>query len=266
MQAIVFGGTRGVGRQIVDTFHKRQIPVVFTGTDFFQIKKIEQEYKNPKALRGIPLKMEEPEKFPRFVENVYNSGFQPNVLIFNAGYLSLRQREKDKNLQKLFEINTLAPIMLTEHFLPHMRKKNFGHLIYTCPPYTIDDKVKYLTPYMQSKLAQTTYMKSMANILKHENISCNSVWTKYPLWTDALRLRNIGEKSECVDPQIMVRVVEEILFHENPLTFKGNEIMDDSYLLSKGIDTRTFFFGPNTRQLDELFMNHLKSPRKSITN
>ena len=63
MQAIVFGGTRGVGRQIVDTFHKRQIPVVFTGTDFFQIKKIEQvSYKNPKA-RGMTLKMEEPENF-----------------------------------------------------------------------------------------------------------------------------------------------------------------------------------------------------------
>ncbi len=263
MQAIVFGGTRGVGRQIVDALYHRQIPVIFTGTDHFKTKQIEKEFNNQKALRGMALKMEEPEKFPRFVENVYKSGFQPNILIFNAGYLSLRAHEKDQNLQKLFQINTLAPIMLTEHFLPQMQKKNYGHLVYTSPTYKIDDKVRYLTPYMQSKLAQTTYMKSMARVLRYHNISCNSVWTKYPLWTDALRLRNIGSREECVDPRIMVHVIEEILFHENPLTFKGNELIDDSYLRTKGVDTSNYFLGTKTRDLDEVFLSHLKSPKSA---
>lgn len=256
-QAIVFGGTRGVGRSMVEMFRDHKIPVLFTGTDFFKTKQVEKELGGSKWVKGLPLQMQKTDSFSNFAEKVYNMGFQPNILVFNAGYLSLRRREKDENVTKLFQINAIAPILLTEHFLPLMRKKEYGHLIYTCPPHQIDDKVKYLTPYMQSKLAQTTYMKSMAHLLKNEPISCNSIWTKYPLWTDALRLRNIGSEKESVDPKIMVRVLEEIIFHENPLTFKGNELVDESYLHSKEIDPRIYHLGKETRDLDHLFMSHL---------
>ena len=68
-------------------------------------------------------------------------------------------------------------------------------------------------------------MKSLSHILRYDNISCNSIWTKYPLWTDAIKLGGIGNKEECVAPDILVRVTEQILFMKIH-TFKGNEIVE----------------------------------------
>ncbi len=258
-RAIVFGGTRGVGKHITEMFLEKKIPVIFTGTDFFKVKELEKQMNKHDLVRGLRLKMDDIGSVTRFGERVNNIGFKPNILIFNAGYLSLRSQESNENVSKLFRVNTISPMILTQYFLGHMRRKNYGHIIFNAPPYVIDEKVKYLTPYMQSKLAQNTFMKSLSHILRYDNISCNSIWTKYPLWTDAIKLRGIGNKEECVAPDILVRVTEQILFHEDPYTFKGNEIVDDTYLLSKGINPKDFFLGNSTKTLDQLFLSHLQN-------
>lgn len=112
---------------------------------------------------------------------------------------------------------------------------------------------------MQSKLAQTTYMKSLSKILENTNINCNSIWTNYPLWTDAIKLRNVGKEINCVHPSILSKVVEEIIFNENAKTFKGHEIIDEYYLKSKNIDPKLYYLGNDIKYLDELFLNHLKN-------
>ncbi len=254
--ALVFGGTRGIGLEITKMFHRNNVPVVFTGTNIEKIKSVEDKF-NSRSVYGTDLdlaSLESIEKFKKKMESFY---FRPNILVYNAGYLSLRPFEKDANVQKLFQINTISPILLTSFFLPEMMKANHGHIIFNSPPYVIDEKVKFLTPYLQSKLGQTTFMKSVSEIVKHKNISCNSIWTDYPLWTDAIKLRNVGVKEQCVDPSILSRVVEEIIWGEDPKTFKGNEIIDASYLQSKNIDTRKFFLGDHVKNLDELFLSHL---------
>lgn len=265
-RAIVFGGTRGVGRQVTEMFLKNKIPVIFTGTDFFKVKKLEKEINKNQLVRGMSLKMDDIASVNRFAEKVTSIGFNPNILIFNAGYLSLRRQESKENVSKLFRVNAISPIILTEHFLGHMRKRDYGHVIFNSPPYVIDEKVKFLTPYMQSKLAQTTYMKSLSHILRYDNISCNSIWTKYPLWTDAIKLRHVGKKDQCVHPDILVRVIEQILFHENPQYFKGNEILDEQYLYSKGIDIKQYFLGNSPKYLDELFLSHLQKMNQKLPN
>lgn len=254
--AIVFGGTRGIGLEITKMFHRHQIPVVFTGTKLSKVKEIQNQF-NSDIVYGTDLDMACLFSIKTFKSKMTSIGFRPNILIYNAGYLSLRYVEKDVNVQKLFQINTISPIILTSFFLPYMLKHNTGHLIYNSPPYCIDDKIKFLTPYLQSKLGQTTYMKSMSHILQHKNISCNSIWTNYPLWTDAIKLRNVGEKEQCVDPSILARVVEEIVLNENPKVFKGNELIDKTYLMNKNIDISQYFLGNKTKYLDELFLSHL---------
>lgn len=254
--ALVFGGTRGVGLEITKMFHRNRVPVVFTGTNKEKIKKVEETF-NSRSVYGTELDLACLNSIEMFKKKMNSFHFRPSILVYNAGYLSLRPYEKDVNIRKLFQINTISPIILTSFFLPEMIKANNGHIIFNSPPYVIDKKVKFLTPYIQSKLGQTTYMKSVSHIVQHKNISCNSIWTNYPLWTDAIKLRNVGAKEQCVDPSILSRVVEEIIWKENPKTFKGNEIMDESYLQSKNIDTHQYFLGDRVKKLDELFLSHL---------
>lgn len=260
-KAIIIGGTRGVGYEILKMFNDKKIPVLFTGTKLHQVKTIEKQF-DDNLIKGLEINLNCMMSIEKFKLEIKSLQYEPNILIYNAGYLSLRSNEKDVNIQKLFQINTISPIILTQFFLPFMQKNNNGHIIFNSPPYKIDEKVKFLTPYMQSKLAQTTYMKSLSKILEKTNISCNSIWTNYPLWTDAIKLRNVGKEINCVHPSILSKVVEEIIFNENANTFKGHEIIDEFYLKSKNIDPKLYYLGNDIKYLDELFLNHLKSLKK----
>ena len=111
---------------------------------------------------------------------------------------------------------------------------------------------------MQSKLAQTTYMKSLSFILKDYPISVNSMWTKYPLWTDAIEKRGIGDKERCMHPSIMSEMVEKIITTENPKTFKGNELFDEIYLKDKNINLNAFKMG-NELEINEKQMRKIKT-------
>ena len=62
----------------------------------------------------------------------------------------------------------------------------YGGILFNTPPYNIHDKTSYLLPYMQTKLAQTTLMKSLANSNLNNNALICGFWTNFPLSTDAI--------------------------------------------------------------------------------
>ena len=257
-RALITGGTRGVGFTLVQSMVRNNIPTIFTGRNQEDINAAMDKIKSPLAY-GIPLDFSNRTSVHNFIKSVDKQYLKPSIIIHNAGYLSLRPKEKDTNVEKLFMVNAIGPIIITEHFLPLFLENNYGHVIFNSPPLIYDEKVKWLLPYMQSKLAQTSYMKSLSYVVRYKNISVNSMWTDFPLWTDAISKRNIGKKEECVDPNIMAEVVEQILFAENPKTFKGNELIDKNYLSQKGIPVEKFYLGAQSGiLLDEMFRKHLK--------
>jgi len=256
MSAIVTGGTKGVGLEIVKKFTKLNIPTLFTGRNISELEYIEHQLGKDKV-KGIPLEMSNKESIQSFITEVKEFPAKPKYLIHNAGYLSLHKKETTEHLQKLFMVNTLGPMMITQELLSFLKLQKEAHILFFSPPYKIDQKVKYLTPYMQSKLAQTTYMKSLSFILNDYPISVNSMWTKYPLWTDAIEKRSIGEKEKCMHPAIISEMVEKIITTENPNTFKGNELFDKTYLKKKNINVKKFQMGKDLEYLDEMFMKKL---------
>ena len=101
-------------------------------------------------------------------------------------------------------------------------------------------------------------MKSLSHILKEKDISVNSIWTDYPLWTDAIRKRNIGNQNDCAHPSIIADMILEVMDNEDPKVFKGNELIDRKYLLKKNIDLNKYFYEKvHTKKLDNLFLSHL---------
>ena len=244
--ALVTGGTRGIGKEIVKKFIKNDIFTIFTGRTKDTILKTDFHEKKNKTM-GIPLDLSNIDSVEFFLKELKHLQIQPNIIVHNAGYLSLFPKETPKHLQKLFLVNSISPILITEDLLPNIKK---GHLFFISPPSTIDKKVHYLRPYLQSKFAQTTYMKTLSYELKQKDISVNSIWTKYPLWTDAIKKRNIGEKTECVHPSIIADVIYDIVETKDPLFFKGNEIIDKDYLEEKEIDIQKYLYGKKSPYLD----------------
>lgn len=251
--ALVTGGTRGIGKEIVKKFIHHDIFTVYTGRFKNSIEK-STFYQNEKTL-GIPLDLSNLNSVHDFLKELKNSEIHPNIIVHNAGYLSLSSKESSKHLQKLFLVNTISPIVVTEELLPNIKK---GHIFFFSPPAIFDKKVHYLRPYLQSKFGQTTYMKSLAYELQEKEISVNSLWTKYPLWTDAIRNRKIGKKSECIHPSIISDIIFDIIQTKDPYLFKGNEIMDKEYLESNGKDIQKYLLGEKNESLDSIFLKHLQ--------
>ena len=247
MLALVTGGTKGVGREIVSMLVEKKIPTIYTG------RNIIDDFSSQYAI-GKKLELNDYNSIHSFLTEIKSENLKPNIIIHNAGVLSVKQKETPKKIQQMFMANAIGPLLLTQELLPFIER---GHILFNAPPYKIDDKVKFLTPYMQSKLSQTTYMKSIAHIVGEKPISVNSFWTHYPLWTDALRMRKIGTKENCMHPKILAKVVENVIFHENPETFKGNELVDREYLKSKNIPLLPFELGSDIQHLDSLFLSYL---------
>lgn len=255
MKALVTGGTRGAGLEMVKRFSQLDIPTIFTGRKDSEIKKIESEIPQTK---GFALDLANPSTVNQLTNEIKTNHPDVNILIHNAGYLSTHHKESLEHVQKLFMVNTISPIQITQELLPNLISQKEGHVVFFSPPYRIDEKVRYLTPYMQSKLAQTTYMKSVSYLLRDKPISVNSIWTYFPLWTDAIRLRGVGRREQCMHPSIMASMIEQIIHEENPTTFKGHELIDKHYLPEKNINLSTFQLGAELEPLDSLFLKRLK--------
>ena len=183
-----------------------------------------------------------------------------DTVIHNAGMLSRDTilNMDEKRFQKMFSINALSVVSLTKQCLPYMIKQNSGNIFFFCPPYRIDGKTRLLTPYMQTKLAQTTFMYSLADLIekRESKIKVSGFWTDFPIYTDALKHRNIGTKEDCMDPGILARTVD-LMLEDTRANIHGNVMIDRDYLTQKNVNVNQWALGSQTKKLDDLFLSHL---------
>ena len=280
--ALVTGGTRGVGKEIAKMFQRHNIDVIITGRTEESAKSAAHDLNlhgpcmsHGGNVTGYELdftKLKMMEERNEILNLLKTQQIKPTYLINNAGVLMLDPMKQitPKQLNVMFNVNIFGPMLLTKYCMPHMWKQKDGGILFNCPPYAIDEKTTYLMPYMQTKLAQTTFMRSLANSVPNEsNVLVSSFWTNYPLKTDAILKRGIGSEADCMHPRILARTVEGILFGDpvdpdKRRAHNGAQIVDKPFLESRNIDLTEFQMDKNHKppHLDELFASHLKAATK----
>ncbi len=273
--ALITGATRGVGKELAKMFQKYNYDVIITGRDANNAEAIAEELNvnipegsSPKGrATGYELDFTTAnEENNKLLAELKNKTIKPTYLINNAGVLMLDNMKNitPKQLHIMFSVNTFGPMLLTKYCMEHIWEQKYGGILFNSPPYVIDDKTKYLMPYMQTKLAQTTFMHSLANTTpKESNVIVSSFWTSYPLHTDAILKRGVGKMEDCMHPRILSRTVEELLFNiKNREQYNGKEIIDGNFLEARGVDTTQFQMSSSRTppMLDQLFLNHLYLP------
>jgi short-subunit dehydrogenase len=250
-RAFVTGGTRGIGFHLCKMLLRNRYEVVFTGRTQENVNNALQLF-NDDNIQGVVLDMTKPNNMPNFSMNF-------DTVIHNAGMLSRDNliNMNESRLEKMFMVNTMGPICLTKQYLPYMIKQNHGNIFFFCPPYRIDNKTRKLTPYMQTKLGQTTFMYSLADMLSrsYRGVTVSGFWTDYPIYTDALIHRRIGTKDNCMSPEIIAKTVE-LMLHDKKENIHGNVMIDRYYLLEKECNPRNWALGNHTKRLDDLFLSN----------
>jgi short-subunit dehydrogenase len=264
--AIITGSTRGVGKELAKMFLRNNYNVIVTGRNINNAIKVADELNSNKYTvayaRGYYLNYNNINKSSKLLNSLEHKEIIPNFLINNAGALNTKNLNDVslKTIDIMTHANMIGPLIMSKYCIDIIKNNNeYGGILFNTPPYNIDDKTSYLLPYMQTKLAQTTLMKSLANLNLNNNALICGFWTNFPLSTDAIINKNIGTLDNCMHPSILSDTIEELIFNTiNPHQYNSKVIIDEDFLNEKNISLNRYKMGKNVKKLDDLFMSYLK--------
>ena len=118
---LITGGGTGIGRGLAEAFHQAGNQVLIAGR---RISVLEDTVRANPGMHFLPLDIENPDDFQRFVAEVKIEYPSLNVLINNAGIMkteNLKGGVEDLGIaEQTIAINLLGPLRLTAALLPHL--------------------------------------------------------------------------------------------------------------------------------------------------
>ncbi|VAW83944.1 PROBABLE OXIDOREDUCTASE PROTEIN(EC:1.-) [hydrothermal vent metagenome] len=155
---LVTGGTRGIGKALVDSYVRSDWHVIATGRSEETIITAQKTYP---SVQWIACNMAIPSERSRFSKQLEDTPL--DLIIHNAGIQQARNyfkpMEESYSVTNETEINFLAPVELTRSLMDNI-KKTAGHLVYITSGLAIAPKQS--SPiYCANKAGLRTFVKSL---------------------------------------------------------------------------------------------------------
>ena len=248
--AIITGATRGIGRALAIGLSKKGYNIVIAGKTTDHNPKIPGTiYSVAKEIevigtKALPIKtdMRNYNDIENLIYKTEETFGRLDLVINNAGALSWKSTIDSgvKEYDLINAVNSRGSFFLSKLSVPLLKKSGGGHIIYQSPPlpYNIVDlknTVKNKSAYMISKWGMTIGAIGLSEELKENNIGVNTIWPMTPIESYAVKNNNLGNKKMWRKSDIIVDSVLHII-NEKPSLFTGNQLIDETYLRSKGID------------------------------
>lgn len=171
---IVTGGSRGIGRAIVEKFANENYNVILNyNKSEFAALDIAKQYKNVETFKADVSKPKDVEAMINFAENKFG---HIDILINNAGISStgLLQDLSLEEWNKLFETNVTGTFLVTREVLPRMISKKAGKIINISSVWGMVGASMEVA-YSASKAAIIGFTKALAKEVGPSNITVNAI-------------------------------------------------------------------------------------------
>ncbi|MFD2516583.1 SDR family oxidoreductase [Salinimicrobium flavum] len=184
--ALVTGGSKGIGKAVVQEFLELGAEVLFTARDGEEIIRLEDELLTKSyKVKGMVADVTIPEDRQKIQSWMNNNWKALTILVNNAG-INIRRKALDyseEEYRKILEINLISPYILCQEMHPWLKKAHRGKIINIGSVAAAQD-VGSGTPYAMSKAGLLQQTRSLAVEWAEDNIRVNSVspwYTHTPL-------------------------------------------------------------------------------------
>lgn len=199
---LITGATRGIGKALADLFEQSGARLILTGTNSSKITLLNNEYSNSQK-KYYELDFSNSLSLSSFIEITDNID-KIDVLINNAGINIIDNfvETKDRDFDKLIEINLKGPYVLSKYIANKMKSQNYGRIINICSIWSRITRPKR-SLYTMTKNGLHGLTQTMAIELSKFNIMVNSLSPGFTL-TDLTRETNSEEELKTISSMIPI--------------------------------------------------------------
>lgn len=170
---LITGGTRGIGKNLAESFHRLGAKVIITGTDPNQITILNNANENNKIFFAVDFL--NPESVSGFLKNLEK--FEKiDILINNAGINRINNIDETlvEDWNDLMSVNLTVPFLLIREISKKMKKNKYGRIINIGSIFGNISKEKRAI-YSATKFGIHGITVSISNELSKYNILTNTV-------------------------------------------------------------------------------------------
>ena len=171
--ALVSGSTAGIGRAIAAGLAAEGASVIVNGRTE---EAVQRTVKELSGAGGKVLGFAGDLSDAAAAQRLFEKHPQVDIVVNNLGIFEVQQFEdiKDAEWQRFFDVNVLSGVRLSRLYLPYMRERNWGRIIF------ISSESAYHIPaemihYGMTKAAQIAVARGLAESLAGTGITVNSV-------------------------------------------------------------------------------------------
>lgn len=175
--AVVTGGTRGIGLEIVRVFKENHANVILFGSKEETVNKAVEELKNEGMdVKGYYPNLNNSEELEKVFKEIIAQYGRIDILVNNAG-ISANKKIEDtttEDFEKIMDLNVNAIFNATKVAVPYMKENKGGVILNTSSMVSIYGQPAGVG-YPASKFAVNGLTKSLARELAPFNIRVNAV-------------------------------------------------------------------------------------------
>ncbi len=179
--AVITGAGKGLGKIIAKRFVEEGASVFLTGRDEEALEQTKKEIsvnlQHGQRIISYKLDISIYAEIDKFLKYFYNEFSHLDILVNNAGINGPLGYIEDVNWGEwvdCFNTNLFGPVYLTRSFLPDMKKRNYGKIIFLSGG-GATSPLPAITAYAASKVALIRFAESLSKELSNTKIDVNSI-------------------------------------------------------------------------------------------